>query len=147
MYWVFKRSITFDSVNPCVRVYSKEIINIFKKIFIFRGRGREGEGGRETSMCGCPLRAPSWGSGPQPRHVPWLGIEPVTLWFEGQLSIHWATSARVGNNQHYLCTRMYIDFNEEILGSNLIILIRLLSVVHPHDRVREPFRHTFLKKF
>ena len=24
---------------------------------------------------------PHWGPGPQPRHVPWLGSEPVTLWF------------------------------------------------------------------
>ena len=31
---------------------------------------------------------------PQPRHVPWLGIEPVTFWFKGWCSIHWATSAR-----------------------------------------------------
>ena len=37
---------------------------------------------------------PYWGPGPQPRHVPWLGIERVTLWFTGQCSIHWATPAR-----------------------------------------------------
>ena len=27
-------------------------------------------------MCGCLLHAPCWGPGPQPRNVPWLGIEP-----------------------------------------------------------------------
>ena len=32
-------------------------------------------------MCGCLLRGPHWGPGLQPRHVPWLGIELVTLWF------------------------------------------------------------------
>ena len=32
-------------------------------------------------MCGCFLHAPYWGLGLQPRHVPWLGIKPVTLWF------------------------------------------------------------------
>ena len=32
--------------------------------------------------------------GPQPRHVPWLGIKLVTLWFEGRHSVHCATSAR-----------------------------------------------------
>ena len=41
-------------------------------------------------MCGCLSRAPYWGSGSQPRHVPWLGIEPATLWFAGPRSIHWA---------------------------------------------------------
>ena len=37
---------------------------------------------------------PHQGPGAQPKHVPWLGIEPVTLWFTGWLSIHWATPAR-----------------------------------------------------
>ena len=35
---------------------------------------------------------PNWEPGLQPRHRPWLGIEPVTLWFTGRHSIHWATS-------------------------------------------------------
>ena len=30
----------------------------------------------------------------KPRHVPWLGKEPVTLWFMGRCSIYWATLAR-----------------------------------------------------
>ena len=29
-------------------------------------------------MCGCLLRAPYWGPGLKPRHVPWLGIELVS---------------------------------------------------------------------
>ena len=33
-------------------------------LFIFRERGREGERGRETSMCGCLSRAPSLGTWP-----------------------------------------------------------------------------------
>ena len=60
------------------------------------GEGRETR--RETSMCetstDCLLQnAPNWGPSPQPRNVPWLGIEPATVWFAGQHSIHWATSA------------------------------------------------------
>ena len=67
-------------------------------LFLKRGEGRE----RETSMCGCLLCTPYlctlyWGPGPQPRHVPWLGVEPVTLWFIGWRSIHWATPARAFN--------------------------------------------------
>ena len=50
------------------------IIKIFFKdfIYLFLGReeGREKERGRETSVCGCLLRAHYWGPGPQPRHVP-----------------------------------------------------------------------------
>ena len=70
---------------------------IFKKYFIYL-YFREGKAGRkrgrETSMCDCLLHAPCWGPGLQPRHVPWLGIEPVTLWFTGPCSVHWATSGR-----------------------------------------------------
>ena len=45
-------------------------------------------------MGGCLSRVPTWGPGPQPRHVPWLGIEPATLVFTGQQSINWATPVR-----------------------------------------------------
>ena len=53
---------------------------------------REGKGGRkrrrETLMCerniNCLWHTPSQGPGPQPSHVPWLGIQPVTFWFAGQ---------------------------------------------------------------
>ena len=64
-------------------------------IYLFLERGREGERGRETSVSGCPKCTLYWGPGPQPRHVPWLGIKPVTLWFAGWHSIHWATPARL----------------------------------------------------
>ena len=42
-------------------------------------------------MCGHQLYAPDWGPGPQPRCVPWLGIEP---WLTGWCSIYWATPSR-----------------------------------------------------
>ena len=45
-------------------------------------------------MWGCLLSTPNWGPGPQPRHVPWLGIKSATLWFVGQHSVHWATPAK-----------------------------------------------------
>ena len=46
-------------------------------------------------MCDCLSHAPYWGPSPQPRPVPWLGIELLTLWFTGWHSIHWATPARI----------------------------------------------------
>ena len=54
-------------------------------LFIFRERGREGEREGEKHWCaretliGCLLHTSNWRSGPQLRHVPWLGIEPVTF--------------------------------------------------------------------
>ena len=49
-------------------------------LFIFRGEGKEKEG--EKYQCVVASRIPChWGPGPQPRHVPRLGFEPMTLWF------------------------------------------------------------------
>ena len=45
-------------------------------------------------MCGCLWHVPYLGPGPKPRHVPWLGIKPATLWVAGWHSIHQATAAR-----------------------------------------------------
>ena len=68
---------------------------IFKDFYLvsFREGKRGRKRGKETSMCGCLSCAPHLGSGPQPRHVSWLGIERLTLWFIGQCSIHWAMPA------------------------------------------------------
>ena len=51
-------------------------------LFIFRDRER----GRETSKCHGHSRTPYWGPGPQPRHVPQLGLEPAIFWFAGWCS-------------------------------------------------------------
>ena len=58
------------------------------------GKEKERKGEIHQCMVGCSLSAPYWGPGPQPRHVSWLGIKLVTLWFAGQCSIHRATPAR-----------------------------------------------------
>ena len=42
----------------------------------------------------CLSYTPYWGPGLQPRHVLWLGIEPITFQFAGWHSVHWATAAR-----------------------------------------------------
>ena len=87
---------------------------LFKKDFIIyleRGEGKEKERERrETSLCGCPSRVPNWGPGLQPRHVPWLGIEPVIFCFTGPCSIHWAIPARAGIFFIYLFS--FIDSRE-----------------------------------
>ena len=84
-------------------IYSNANLKKIFHLFIFRERGREGEKEgekhwclRETSIC-CLSNIPKWGPGPQPRHVPWLGIEWATFQLTGQRSIHWATPARAKN--------------------------------------------------
>ena len=51
--------------------------------FIFRKGKRGRKRGKKTLMCGWFSCTPCWGPGLQPRHVPWLGIEPATLWSTG----------------------------------------------------------------
>ena len=63
---------------------------------MFLERGREGKRGRETSMCGCLSCAPYRGPGPQPRHVPCLGIEPAA--FQLQASSQPTEPQRPGQN-------------------------------------------------
>ena len=66
---------------------------LFIYLFIFRERTREGERERNINVWLPPAHLHQ-GPSPQPRHVPWLGIELATRWLAGQHSIHWATPAR-----------------------------------------------------
>ena len=76
-------------------IYGNFLILFFKRFYLFfREREREGEREgekhqyvRETSIS-CLSHALSWGPGTQARHVPQLGIEPVTFWFTGWHSTH-----------------------------------------------------------
>ena len=62
--------------------------------------------GRETSMCGCLSHGPRWRPGPRPRHVPWLGIELVTLWF----SVHaQSTELHQSGQQSYDFTVYFVS--------------------------------------
>ena len=45
-------------------------------LFLDRGKGKEKEMERNINVW-LPLMQPYWGPGPQPRHVPQLGIELV----------------------------------------------------------------------
>ena len=81
----------------CVHFIFQLLSFIFLKI-LFIYFQREGKGkrkrGSETWMCGCLSCAHKWWPSLQSRHVPWLGIGSVTLWFRGLCSIHWAIPTR-----------------------------------------------------
>ena len=93
--YIFICSFSFQSLGKH-RTSLLFLKNIFY-LLIFRERGMER--GREGEKHQCinvwlPLTHPHQGPGLQSRHVPWLRIEPATLWFAGWCSIHWATLAR-----------------------------------------------------
>ena len=63
-------------------------------------RGKEGERNirvREKYWWVASCMHPDKGLNPQPRHVPWLGIEPVTICFVGQRPTNWASLVRAPN--------------------------------------------------
>ena len=100
------------STTVCLHVFSQclsalapcwNYLGCFIKRFIYLFIFREGKGGRKRgretwyvreTMIHCLCHAPNWGPGPQPKYVPWLGIELVTFQFPGRHSCLWATSAR-----------------------------------------------------
>ena len=88
----FKKSTIWKSYLYKSPVLYCCFLKDFIYLFLERGEGRERE--RETSMCGCLLFTPCWGPGRQPRHVPWMGIQPAMLWLASPRLTLWATPAR-----------------------------------------------------
>ena len=72
--------------------YGSSMFNIIY-LFIFREEGKEKERERNINVW-LPLAHPPLGTWPKPRHGPWPGMDPVTLWFAGLCSVRWATPAR-----------------------------------------------------
>ena len=78
--------------SQCCQQNSVKFFNFFK-FYLFLERWERKEKKRNINVW-LPLIHPYWGRVLQPKHVPWLGIELVTLWFTGQHLIHRATPAR-----------------------------------------------------
>ena len=75
----------------------------------------------------CLSCAPNWGPGPQPSHVPRLGIKPATLWCTGQHSIYWATPAREG----IACLKILVTHQLKTAGHRIVlvnIVVKSLSL-------------------
>ena len=96
--------VTFDTA-PHHSFFFKDFIYLFLE----KGEGRVKERERSINMW-MPVTCSPLGAGPQPRHVPWLGIEPATLWFAGQCSIHWAAPARALFS-FSTCAKYDLDFS------------------------------------
>ena len=112
------------TVKNFIHVTALKLTSLFKFIFIFRDRRRVGE----RERCGCLVQAPNWGPRLQPRHVPWLGIKPVTLWFAGQHSIHWATPARA---EIYIIFPLLLFGTHCSLPRDLMVLVATSYSPHP----------------
>ena len=92
-------------LQQCHFFYSSLLIKFFKEcllslfffkiLFISRERGKEGDREGEKHQCVVASHMSHTGEpGLQPRHVPWLGIEPSAFQFTSQYSVHWATPIR-----------------------------------------------------
>ena len=83
-------------------------------------------------MCSYHSHAPYWGPGLQPRHVPWLGIEPATPWFAGWSFIHWATPARRTDPFLKGYQKVTIFYSKELLAKNNVWKWYLAFVILPN---------------
>ena len=99
-------------------------------LFIFRQKGKDGEReGEKYQRVVTSHAPPNWGPGSQSRHVPWLGIEPATLWFAGGCASHWATPARALSNDFIHFT--VVTFALEVIAAQSIFLVGIVSVRLP----------------
>ena len=71
-----------------------------------------------------------WGPGPQPRHVPWLGIELATLWFAA-----WAQSTELCQPGITLFF-YYLKFSFSAFTRAQILVIFYLT--HPGSKISTP---------
>ena len=63
-------------------------------------------------MCGCLSHGPHWGPGPQPRHLPWLGIKPETLWFTARTQ---STELCQPGSEQFLNSSVLMAFNISVV--------------------------------
>lgn len=83
---------------------SKHLI-LFILLFFFlrkRGGGKEYQISMQEWSFSCHLHVSYKGLSPQPKHVPWLGIEPATFPWMGWHLTNWATAAKA--NTWFLCS-------------------------------------------
>ena len=105
----------------------------FIYLFLEKGEGKEKERERNINVWSS-LTCSHWEPGPQPRHVPWLGMEPPTLWFTGPCSIHWAIPARA---QFYFdCTFAIKEHDLQTKKNKWNMVQRYLKSMRA-DKIRE----------
>ena len=120
-------------------------------LFLDRGEGKEKERVRNISMW-LPLMCPLPGTWPQPRPVPWLGINLVTLRFAARVQstelqpgefsnfiiLHWAFCYAFWEIPSTLAFNFYIDFypqklflihNFQGLFSELIVPFNVMQLL------------------
>ena len=80
-----------------------QFFSFFQRFIYFLERGREGEREGEKHQCVVASQVPPIGDlACNPGMCPRLGIEPATLWFAGQHSIHWPTPAWAKNTNIFI---------------------------------------------
>ena len=118
--------MTSDVAVSSFLFFFLNIVDFLKKIYlpIFRQKGRERDWERNVNVW-LPLTHPHWEPGPQPRNVPWLGIKPVTLWFAGWRSIHWAIPVRAVSS--FMIRAFYVLFKKGLPFQRLWYSLKFYS--------------------
>ena len=86
LFFVIKLLLSFFWLCEEAQCIYRHLHLGWKSIYLFfRERKGERKRRREILMCGCLSHVLYWVPGPQPRHVPWLGIKLTTFRFTGPL--------------------------------------------------------------
>ena len=83
-------------------------------------------------MCGCLSCTPYRGPGLQLRHVPWLGIELVTLCFIAWCSVHWDTSARALFLIFWWSLTVFLSSSTSLQSHQLFMRVCFSPHLHQH---------------
>ena len=79
---------------PHCSIFFLLLFFFFLRFYLFRERKREGERKGEKHGSVASHTCPNQGPGPQPRHVPWPGIQLMTFHFAVWQPTNWAMLAR-----------------------------------------------------
>ena len=109
-----------ENISHCndIAVNTVKIFLIFKDfyLYIFREKVREGKRTGEGHRCArdilinCFSHAPNWGSGPQPRHVPYLGIK---------------------HSDGLVCRPVLVPLSHTSLGNSVVLMIFVIPPPQP----------------
>ena len=100
-------------------------------VFIERGERRKKERERNVNVW-LPLMHPYRGPGLQLRHVPWLGIELVTLCFAAWCSVHWDIPARALFLIFWWSLTVFLSSSTSLQSHQLFMRVCFSPHLHQH---------------
>ena len=103
----YQQYVLCCTLHPCDYFVATNMYLFFLKILFILFLGREGE--KHQCVLFHLSHTPNRGPGLHPRHVPWLGIEPATLWFGSQAGVQ---STETHSQGQYILLNLFTFFTQ-----------------------------------